>query len=315
MLGTLTQGEPLAGGALFGLAGLALCAHLFGFALNDLIDHPLDRTLPGLRSHPLVTGRLSRREAWAFTLIQPPLALGIYLLMRGAPAGFVALCLSIAFSVVYNLWSKRGAIPRFLPELALASSIGLLCLSGAWLTTPQISPGSIIFALTLTLVLLLLNSVSSGLKDIKTDAAFGARSFVLSTGSRMLDGDRMLISRQLWRYSAVLQTAILICFIALLVLFRPGWPSSVLIGVLGVYAGLHLRMLLTLPSFAAVRRSMPLLDGYYNYAALALFVVGQMPIALQVLYGLLILSLLLIPWRLSWRVWRDPYHALGRHLR
>ncbi len=307
ILGALTLGEPLALRDLFGLAGLGLCAHLFGFAINDLIDQPLDRTVPALEQHPLVTGKLGRREAWAFALSQAPLALGLYYWLGGAGAGLAVLGLSMGLSVIYNLWSKRGHLPRILPEMALALSVGLLCLSGAMLPAGPLPVRSLLYALTLTLVLLLLNSVPSGLKDLKTDAAFGAVSFVLSTGSRMLDEDRIYIANGLRRYSAGLQSAILVGLLCLLKLFQAGAWVSVLVCALCLYGALHLRMILSLRSFTAVRASLPLLNGYYNYAALALIVAAQMPLGLQVLYGLLILWLLSIPWRLSWRIWRRRY--------
>ena len=307
ILGALTLGHALALRDLFGLCALGLCAHLFGFAINDLIDQPLDRTVPALQQHPLVTGKLGRREAWAFALCQAPLAFSLYYWLGGAGAGLGVLALSMGLSVIYNLWSKRGRLLRILPEIALALSVGLLCLSGAMLKTAQLPAHSLLYALTLALVLLLLNSVSSGLKDLKTDAAFGATSFVLSTGSRMLDSDRIHIAKALWLYCAGLQSAIFIGLLCLLKLFESSAPVSVLAGILGLYAALHLRLILSLRSFTAVRGSLPLLSGYYNYAALALAVAVHMPLGLQGLYGLLIFSLLSLPWRLSWRIWRRRY--------
>ncbi len=305
ILGAFTLGVPLPLVELLGLGVIGLCAHIFGFGLNDLVDLPLDRTVPGRQQHPLATGRLSRREAWAFVIVQVPLALGVYYLLGGTSLGLSILSLSIGLSVIYNLWSKQGRVPRFLAELALALSIGLLCLSGAALNAALIPAQSLLYAVTLILVLLLLNSVSSGLKDVKTDAAFGATSFVLSTGSRMLDGDTILITRTLWLYSAVLQSAICVCLLILLKLFEAAWPVSVLVCALSLFAALHLRLLLSLRSFRAVRRSMPLLNGYYNYAALVLIVAAHMPIGLRVICSLLVFALLIIPWRLSWRMARN----------
>ena len=295
ILGALTLGEPLTLTVLLGLGGLGLCAHLFGFALNDIIDHPLDRTIPGRQRHPLVAGRLSRLEAWVFACLQLPLALAIYsVLLRGSALGLALVFLAAVLSVVYNLWSKWGTIPRIAPELALAASIGLLTLSGALLSDLPIPPTSLLFAFSVALLLLLLNSGPSGLKDLKTDAAFGAKSFVLSTGSRMLDEDRMLVSRALWSYVIALQIGLLVCMVVLIMLFRPHWWISALICALWVYSGLHVRMLLAIRSFTVLRRSMPLLNGFYNYAALSLFVIMWMPIWLQVLYGVLIFGLLLV---------------------
>ncbi len=309
ILGAFTLGAPLTSLEIFGLGGIGLCAHLFGFALNDLIDQPLDRTVPIRQGHPLVSGRLSQLEVWVFTLIQVPLALGVYYFTGGHGAGLGILCLSVGLSAVYNLGSKRGPLPRFLAEAALAISVGLLCSSGALLKSAQLLPSSIAFSLTLTLVLLLLNSVPSGLKDLKTDSAYGAVSFVQTVGSRMLDADRMFISRELRLYSAILQGAISIGLLYLLALLHPGWLVGVLTCILALYAALHLRLILSLRSFTALRRSLPLLNGYYNYAALALVVIIPMPLMLKALYALLVLALLLIPWQLSWRMWRNRHRT------
>lgn len=257
LLGALTLGRSLALYEWLGLGIVGLCAHLFGFALHDLIDQPIDRSVPERQQHPLVTGRLGRQEAWIFVLIQPPLAVILYGLLGGTGEGLAVLCLSIGLGIVYDLWSKRGRVPRILSEVALALSIGLLCLAGAMLKTAQVPVQSTLYAVALTLVLLLLNSVSSGLKDLKTDAASGATSFILSTGSRMVDGDRVQITKVVWVYSAAIQSAIFICQVLMLSFFNPGLLAKALVMVLSLYAALHLRMLLATQSSSRMRSSMP----------------------------------------------------------
>jgi len=308
ILGALSAEVPFSPGLsaeqIIGLGALGLCAHLFGFALNDLIDYPLDATLPN-RCHPLVTGELSRRDAWLFTLFQVPLAFGIYLvILRGSNAGLFVVCMSILCSVIYNLWSKRSSLHRFLPELALAVSIGLLCGAGALIRADSVGLPSLLFALTLTFVLLSVNSVPSGLKDLKTDYEFGARSFVLVAGAQMLDDDQMIIHNTLRIYSLLLQVMILVGLLCVMVSVKIPLALGVLIGGLALYGGLHLRLILSLRSYVKLRRAMPLLSGYYHYVALALCLINWMPAWLQIAYAIATIALILLPWRLSLRMWR-----------
>jgi 4-hydroxybenzoate polyprenyltransferase len=279
--------------------------------LNDIIDAPLDRHVPTRQRSPLATGQLPLGLAWSFALLQIPLALLLYhLLSGGNRVGWPILGLSIGLSIIYNLGSKWGPFPRLLAELALAFSIGLLCLAGTLTQTTQLSPTSGLFALALALVLLLLNSIPSGLKDLKTDAAFGARSFVMALGSRMQDADRMVIPRPVWLYSLALQLVIIACFTGLIYLLELSWWLNLLIAWLLLYGSLHLRLVLATHTFSQLRHTRPLLNGYYNYLALALLVTEWMPLYLQLLCGLLVMALLLVPLQLSLRLWRQRYQVL-----
>jgi 4-hydroxybenzoate polyprenyltransferase len=312
VLGALTLAEPLSTLELVGLILLGLNAHIFGFALNDIIDAPLDRHVPARQRSPLVTGQLSLRQAWIFVLGQIPLALWLYYAISGGNLfGLGILMLSIGLSVIYNLGSKWGPLPRLVAELALAVSVGLLCLAGTLAQTTQLPPESSLYALALTLVLLLLNSIPSGLKDLKTDAAFGASSFVIALGSRVYEGDRMIIPKRVWGYSLSLQLSIGVCFIGLIYLWSLPWWLAALSGWLVVYGGLHLRLVLSTRSFRQLRYTWPLLNGYYNYLALALLVSGQMPLYLQLICGLLVVALLLVPLQLSLRLWRQRYQLFS----
>ena len=304
VLGALSAGVPTSRLELLGLALVGLCAHCFGFALNDLLDLPFDRQADARQADALVTGRIGQVQAWAFTLLQVPVAFGVYALISGSAPGMAVLGLSVALSVGYNRWSKSGRLPRLLPELALALSTALLCLAGAWLAPGLPRFTSLLFAGALGLVLLLLNSVASGLKDLKSDQAGGARSFVIAAGCRMVGEDRMQLSRLLRGYSAAIQAGIWLCSLGLAALTRPGWPVSALVIGLSLFGALHLRMLLSLDSFSALRRAKPLLSGFYNYTALALLLSPGMPLWMVLGYGLFAAWLLSIPLRLSWRVWQ-----------
>lgn len=324
ILGAVTGETSLDFSQFIGLGLVGLCAHCFGFALNDLIDLPVDRQLALRQSHPLITGALAKSQAWIFTLLQIPLALVIYLFwLHGSIFELVLLCTSVGLSVAYNLWGKQNLFSRtrhhpppylrsLLAEISLAVSVGLLCLVGVFLGIQDLAPRPqyFLFPFTLTLILLVVNSVPSGLKDLQSDAEAGAVSFALAWGNRVSSDDRLLLSQQFKAYVFGLLLAINLCLLALIALFRPPAPAVVIIVILAIYAALHLRMLLSLGTFKALRGSQPLLSGYYHYAALALTISGLMPLSLGLLYGALVLLLLAFPWTIAWRLWRARYQVV-----
>jgi 4-hydroxybenzoate polyprenyltransferase len=308
VLGSLTTDKSLPLEHWIWLALVGLCAHIFGFGLNDLIDYPLDKNIR--KHHPLVTGEIARWQAWIWVLLPLPISFGVYhVLLHGSDTGFILLCSSIFASVIFNKWSKWGRIPSLLAEIGLAVSIGLLCLSGS-AVDGQLTVQSIVFATTLAFVLMLLNSVPSGLKDIKTDSDFGVESFVISTGSKMLGEDQLFISPALRRYSLLLQSTIFILFTSFFVILKSN-PLIISIAIiLPIYAALHLRMILAVRSFHALRHSMPLLSGYFNFGALLILIIDRMPGLMQLIVVSFIVFLLQIPLRVGFRTWRRRYDVL-----
>lgn len=293
------------------LGVLGLCAHLFGFGLNDIIDYPLDRHVAYRQHSPLVSGQITLLQACSFVLIQPLLVLLIYLvLLRGSLVGLLLLAVSLALSVSYNLWSKRGRLPRLFAEITLAAAVGTLSLAAVlvFVETPPLP--SLLFAGTLALILLLVNSVCSGLKDLKSDAELGARSFVLSTGTRVVGTDQVLISPVLWGYTIILQVLVAASLLILSHVGQLVWYQTLLITTLLFWGGLHLGYLLRARSFHSLRRRGPLLNGYYNFFALVIFVMPQLPPLLQLGYGLVLCALLAAPWRMAYRTWKKRRFGL-----
>jgi len=260
ILGALSLGQSLTSTDILGLGSIGLCAHLFGFSLNDIIDYPIDCTVPYRKSHPLVTKRISMKEAWIFAVMQIPIAIGIYIIaLDVSRTGAFLMLLSIATSAIYNLWSKRGKIPRYFAELSLALSIGFLCCFGAATQSTIISLQSVLFSLTLAILLFLLNSVPSGLKDIKTDENFNVESFVIASGCRMVGDDGIFIPKKIWWFVFSLQFIVILCFVILGSHYHPSWFVVILTSALLLFSTLHLRLILTISSFEALQRSSPML--------------------------------------------------------
>jgi len=312
IFGALTVTWNLTFGEIFGLGAIGLCAHIFGFALNDILDLSLDRSIPSRQNHPLATGSLSIKTSLFWVIAQVPLMLVIYKFALGGSALATSILgLSIFLSIIYNLFSKRGYFPRILAETALATSIGLLCLCGAFTKTATLPIDSIVFSITLVLVLLLINSVPNHLKDIKTDKDFGVQSFVLATGTTVIGDDEIIVSKFLWGYSIVLQTLISFCIVGLIILIKPTWFYSCFAVLFVIYSSLHLRMILSIKSFVQIRQSLPLLNGVYNYFALSFFVSPAVTGFLAFIYWLIIVWLFAIPFYLAWQIWRNPYRIVS----
>jgi 4-hydroxybenzoate polyprenyltransferase len=297
----LTMSAPVLGGYLATaeipgkeillLSALGLCAHFFGFALNDIFDHQVDRFSPYRRYGPLHTGQLSFFEAWTFTLIQPVFAVLIsFYLLGNSLWGFLLLTSSIGLSITYNIWSKTGKLDRLLAELSLAASVSLLFLFGFYTQNNLFTLEPLMYAVLLAMMLLLLNSVPSGLKDLKTDQLANSQSFVLSRGCKTQNSDQVFISPWVKRYSYILQSIILV-LVAVLGLHSKN-TFIVLQLVLCVYGLLHLRLLLNVTSFSTLRKSTPLLGGYYNYFAFVLFFMQYFhPITISMISFFIFLSL------------------------
>jgi 4-hydroxybenzoate polyprenyltransferase len=311
LAGALIQGAILSGFEVIILLFIGACAHLAGFIINDLMDFQLDRTVSIRQNSPLIRGEISVKMAKGFALLQFPLAIfGYVILLQGTSIGLLTLITSIACSFIYNRWSKWGQIPRIIPEVALALSIALLCMTGAFSVSTNVEPMQILFFAVIGLVLLFVNSIPSGIKDINTDADYGANSFVLSTGSYAEDDGTLFLSQKLRLYTIGLQGLITSGILILIVRHRlHGWMALLII-VLLVYAWLHIRQMLTTNTLAQFKRNIPFLGGFYNYFAIYLIVWTGLPNIVKIIF---VLSLLLIfspPITRTIALWRRRYVSI-----
>ena len=293
---------------VFGLALIGLCAHLFGFILNDLYDFELDQTVSSRNSGPLFTGRISTREAWVFALLQVPLVYIIYRFwLKGPGIGILFLLASLMLSLIYNSWSKRGSLPKWIPELALALSIGALCLAGSLVIATSLSVTTVLFTLAMSIGLLILNSVPSGLKDLKTDSAYGVQSFVIWMNAQMVNEEQYRIPQKLRVYSLSLQISYALIVLSLVWIWSLNWWVAGLILLLCLYGTLHLRKILSMRSFPKMLNAQPLLSGVYNYCALAILLFPVLPVWISGLIMLLTLLVIFKPLTLASKIWGTDY--------
>lgn len=311
IIGALSLKQALTTIELIVLAGIGISAHFFGFILNDLVDYQLDKNSPYRQKSALVSDEVKHWQAWLFVLIQIPISIFLYqILLLGNMQGLFYLGLSIALSLIYNLFSKWRWLPRILSEIALASSVALLGMSGAFIYKSNLPIEVWFYCGVLGLVLLLVNSVPSGLKDIQADSEFGARSFVISMGVSVSADGQLTFPRRLKIYMTSLQTLILICAIGLGIVYQLGvfaWGTVIL---LQVFAGLHTIRLTRLKHVNEFQNAFLFLGGFYNYLALVIFIWVYLPLLIQLVLGFIMIQLLSIPFRRAWSVYRQQHKLI-----
>ena len=311
IIGALSLRQALNLVELIVLAGIGINAHFFGFVLNDLIDYALDKNSPFRQRSPLVRGEIKRWRAWLFVLVQIPIAFVLYkVVLNGHSSGLIWLAISVSLGIIYNLFSKWRWLPRILAELSLALSVMFLSISGASAFESNLPHQTFLFCGTLGLVLLLVNSVASGLKDIQFDSMFGARSFVLSAGTTVSRDGELTLSPLLKRYMVGLQLSITLLALILSMQYQIGIFVWIVLIILQAFAILHTLRLLQIQHIDEFPKVFLFLGGYYNYLVLVLLVWAYLPPLLQIIIGMLIIALLTIPFRRAWSTYRQRHKTI-----
>ena len=311
IIGALSLQQPLTTFQFFALGGIGISAHFFGFIINDLIDFRLDKHSPHRQQSPLVLGELQQWQAWYFAIIQIPIAFGLYAYLDGNAQRLMWLMLSVSFSLIYNLFSKWRWLPRILAEIALALSITFLGISGASILDANLPSEVWLYCGGLGLVLLLVNSVPSGLKDIQADYQFGACSFVIAMGTIVAIDGQLTIPHKLKRYVVILQSFITMLSIGLGIIYQVDMMAWLLVIMLQFFAWLHSFRLMRIGHVNELSDVFLFLGGYYNYLTLVMYVWGLLPIILQIVLAILMLYLLLIPFRRAWAVYRQRHKLIS----
>lgn len=305
VLGALTV-RKISAVEILGLALIGLCAHIFGFILNDLVDIDVDRKVPYRQHSPLLTGEVKAREAWVFAGLQIPLAFFIYMgIFSGNAYGGLALVVSVLLSIVYGLWSKFGEIPKWIPEISLAGSIGFLSLAGVLFGSLHVKPVSILFCLALTIGLLLLNSVPSGLKDLRTDVQSKVESFIIWAGARLEANGVLIIPKKLFIYSFSLHFLFGCALFQIALDLKPPLWVALWSFTLYVYSGLHLRALLS--PLSVINKTPSLLSGVFNYFSLTLLLINQISLTFWIVLFILSLVPVSQPITLAYKMWKKKY--------
>jgi 4-hydroxybenzoate polyprenyltransferase len=268
LFGGLISDLPLTLWQIVCLSLIGLCSHLFGFVLNDIIDSKLDKHVASRKNSPLLSGKITYRAAFILTILQIPLMYLIYIyVLNGHLNGVIILTISILLSLIYNRFSKYSIFPKILAELSLALAVALMIPAGFYAVDTAINIKVYLFAGCYFLILHLLNSIPSGLKDLKTDYETHVESFVISWKCRMIDENKSQISKRVVVYSFFLLFLLFILFFITAFAFQSYWFVFIFIGVFCFLAYAHLKELLNKTNFYDLQKFAPLLNGFYTYLA------------------------------------------------
>ena len=150
----------------------------FAMTFNRIADIAFDRANPRTRDRPLVTGRISVRQAWAFCLVAA-------VLFVSACACLNAVCLLLSvpalfFAAAYSL------LKRFTPlcHFWLGATLGLAPLAGWLSVTPQslgLAPLLLFFAVTFWVAAF---DIYYAFQDMDFDSATGLYSLPSVVGTQ-----------------------------------------------------------------------------------------------------------------------------------
>lgn len=183
VLGALSNGEEnLLYLFLFFLVGFF--GHCYGFALNDIVDYRIDKMADELKDRPLVSGKISLRKAWIFTISMLIVSLIIAVFVSYIYRNYISLIiisLSAVSITIYDIISKK--YPAM--DVFVAGGIFLLIIYGAFTVNMHLRMLSIIVSILGTLQVLFMQFIAGGLKDAEHDYNANAKTLAIKLGVRV----------------------------------------------------------------------------------------------------------------------------------
>ncbi|HET9873674.1 MAG TPA: UbiA family prenyltransferase [Propionibacteriaceae bacterium] len=211
IIGAASAG-PLTAVTIVTLLPVAICFHIFIYVLNDVVDLPVDRTEIRRRDFPLVSGAIRPRTALWIALAAIPAALLYALAMDASRLALLLLLGSFLAGALYDLGGKRSAFP---PLTDLVQGLAWACLLayGAAATSAP-TAGTALLAAFMILVIMLVNGLHGGLRDLANDIRCGARTTAILFGARPGPDGAPAIPPALLRYAGAIQTGMMITGVA-----------------------------------------------------------------------------------------------------
>jgi 4-hydroxybenzoate polyprenyltransferase len=180
---------------LFILFLIGFFGHTYGFVLNDICDYKIDKKNKELNDRPLISGTISIKKAWIFTLFSLFVAILIavyysYIINRYFP--LIILLFSACLITIYDAISKKWPLMDIFNSLAVFTFI----LYGATTVSGNISDVSKLAWLVCILgaiQVFFMQLIPGGLKDIENDYKTGANTVAVKLGVRVTKSDILKI--------------------------------------------------------------------------------------------------------------------------
>lgn len=152
------------------------------YVLNDLIDADLDRA--NGKNRPIPTGRVSKRQAWAFVMATN----GVGILLAGLTLNPLTAVIALAVVVIGLMYSmpKTSLKDRFVVKtLSIAFALVLCALAGATSFGSSSDLGTLMMPVYIALILgsmVFITSPFNDLGDVAGDKAAGRRTIPIVIG-------------------------------------------------------------------------------------------------------------------------------------
>lgn len=223
VMGAISMGE----GRLLPLFLLFLVGffgHVYGFVVNDIVDLKVDRLSSEISDRPLVSGTISKRNAWIFAIVSMILSLAIasFLSFRYYsffPSMFFLIASAISITIYDFISKKYPAMDVF-----VGAGIFLLILYGAS-SVGKLTELAWIVVLLGTIQVLFMQFIAGGLKDAENDYKANANTLAIKMGVRV-ENKKMFVPLSFKALAYSLQALdIALIFSSLIFIF--GWEDSI----------------------------------------------------------------------------------------
>ncbi len=186
VLGGLSTGQSQFSSLVF-LFLIGAFAHAYGMTHNDLVDYEIDKQSSEIKDRPLVSGTISVRHAQYFALGCISIMFVVAMVLAIVTTRYLPVLLlfvPIACVTLYNLYGKKFPFADVFLVIGMFFFImyGASFQQSAFLHLPRLS--WIICFLGASLMLLI-NIIQGGFKDIENDRSHGARTGVMTLGLRI----------------------------------------------------------------------------------------------------------------------------------
>ena len=154
------------------------------YILNDLVDADLDKT--SLKNRPIPSGRVSKKQGWAFILLTNGAALGI-LISTFAIDSIIFVIPMMLIGILYSTPKKIALMNRFVIKNVAIALFYMLCsmLGITWSYGIELAinnPIVAIHTITMSGIMIFVGSTVNDLGDIRGDRGAGRRTIPIVLG-------------------------------------------------------------------------------------------------------------------------------------
>jgi 4-hydroxybenzoate polyprenyltransferase len=185
---------------------VGLAYHGVAFALNDIIDLPIDRTNPDRAHAALVSGRASVPAAWVVVCALAVTSFSLDLIRFHYETAPLAYLVGGYLGLTgYDVLTKRSRWPMLHDLLLALGCAALLCYAAE--RTGGLTGQTLLVATYVALFVVLVNGVHGGLRDLHNDTRHGGLTTASALGARIDENGNLVLPQRLVAYAWTLSGA------------------------------------------------------------------------------------------------------------